>query len=135
MKILFDTNVVISSLLTKGMSFEVLKYAKKRHNVFVSDFVIKEVRDKLENKLKFSDKEIEKALSFLNTHFQNVEVEKIERVCRDREDDNILSAALKIKADVIITGDDDLLVLKRYKSIDIIKPSDFWRYEIEKQGD
>ena len=133
MKILFDANVIISALIVKGVSFEVVKYAKKKHNVFISDFIIREIKNKLKNKFKFNDKEIKKVLSFLNTYFQNAgKVENIERVCRDKEDDSILSAGLKIKADVIITGDDDLLSLKRYKSIDIIKPSDFWRYEVDK---
>lgn len=133
MKIIFDTNVIISSLIAKGVSYEVVKYAKKRHNVFISDFIIEEVKDKLKNKFNYSEQDIKKILSFLNTYFQYVgEVRETEGICRDEEDDNILFAALKIKADVIITGDNDLLVLKRYKSTDIIKPSDFWRYEIEK---
>lgn len=133
MKILFDTNVIISSFITKGVSYDVVRYAKKRHILYVSNFIIKEVKDKLKSKFKFTDKEIKQVSSFLNTYFMNVgDVKVIEKVCRDKDDNNILFAAVKEKVNVIITGDEDLLVLKKYQSIDIIKPADFWRYEFEK---
>ena len=46
-------------------------------------------------------------------------------VCRDSDDDNILAAAVGGSCDCIITGDEDLLVLKAYEGIDILSPRDF----------
>jgi predicted nucleic acid-binding protein len=46
------------------------------------------------------------------------------RVCRDADDDLVLAAALAAKADAIVTGDQDLLVLKRFKGIPILNPRD-----------
>ena len=51
---------------------------------------------------------------------------KLERqVCRDPDDDNILAASVTGDCDCIITGDKDLLVLKRYEGVDIFSPRDF----------
>jgi len=52
---------------------------------------------------------------------------------RDSDDDNILSCALNGNADLIITGDKDLLILKEFNGIPIFSPGDFWRYERKKE--
>jgi len=46
-------------------------------------------------------------------------------VSRDLKDDKFLSCAVEAKADYIITGDQDLLVLKVYKEINILTPREF----------
>jgi len=46
--------------------------------------------------------------------------------CRDKDDNIIIGTALSGNAEFIITGDEDLLVLKTYKGIDIITPREFW---------
>lgn len=46
-------------------------------------------------------------------------------VSRDRDDDVVLATAVTAKATVIVTGDLDLLVLRRYSGIDIIAPREF----------
>ena len=46
-------------------------------------------------------------------------------VCRDADDDVVLATALAAKADIIVTGDNDLLVLKEFHGIRIISPRRF----------
>ena len=48
-----------------------------------------------------------------------------ERVCRDKDDDVVLATALAGKADVIVTGDDDLPALKAFRGIRILSPRRF----------
>jgi putative PIN family toxin of toxin-antitoxin system len=50
---------------------------------------------------------------------------KITGICRDVDDDNVLACALAAKADYLVTGDADLLVLKNFRGIKIISPRDF----------
>jgi predicted nucleic acid-binding protein len=50
-------------------------------------------------------------------------------VCRDPDDDVVLATALVGKAQVIVTGDKDLIILKSYQEIPIIRPTDFWQFE------
>src|SRR4029077_12063025 len=46
-------------------------------------------------------------------------------VCRDEDDDVVLATALAGKADVIVMGDEDLLVLKKFRGIEILSPRQF----------
>jgi predicted nucleic acid-binding protein len=45
--------------------------------------------------------------------------------CRDSNDDKFLALALAIKANCIVTGDQDLLVLHPFQGIPILTPADF----------
>ena len=58
--------------------------------------------------------------------------QKIPRTSRDKDDDHILAAALKAEVDCIVTGDNDLLVLKTIEGILILPPADFWKLEQSK---
>jgi predicted nucleic acid-binding protein len=51
-----------------------------------------------------------------------------ERVCRDKHDDIVLATALAGKADFIVTGDDDLLALKKFRGIRILSPRNFLEF-------
>lgn len=58
--------------------------------------------------------------------FEVVDIqEEISGSCRDPEDDKFLACALSASADYIVSGDKDLCDMRRYKSIKIIKVSDF----------
>lgn len=48
---------------------------------------------------------------------------KVVSVCRDAKDDYLLALAKAAKADLLVTGDDDLLVLKKYGKTRIVTPS------------
>jgi len=45
-----------------------------------------------------------------------------EPICRDPDDDHVLALAIAAHADVIVTGDQDLLVLKTFQGIPILTP-------------
>lgn len=48
-------------------------------------------------------------------------------VCRDRSDNMVLEAAVAGQADYIVTGDEDLLVLRLFEGIRIVEPAEFLR--------
>ena len=50
---------------------------------------------------------------------------KTEEISRDKDDNKILECGFEGNVDFIITGDDDLLVLKKYKNIRIVKPKEY----------
>src|SRR5262249_4254721 len=54
-----------------------------------------------------------------------VELSGVVRVCRDPEDDKLLEAAIVGRADCLVTGDQDLLVLDPFQHIPILTPSRF----------
>ena len=66
------------------------------------------------------------AVGVLRTEMTIANAQKLERpICRDPDDDNIIATAVAGNCDCIITGDEDLLVLKAYEGIDILSPRDF----------
>lgn len=46
-------------------------------------------------------------------------------ICRDKKDNFLLEVALEAKAEYLVTGDNDLLVLNNFRGINILKPKDF----------
>ena len=78
----------------------------------------------------WADEVIEEIQSIIETeilpYFEVVEIkQKVHGVCRDPEDDKFLACALSGAAQFILSGDKDLTDFKRYKSIRIIKASEF----------
>lgn len=131
MKVFFDTNVVISSLVAHGHAAEVYEHCLSDHDCYTSDQVVIELEEKLDNKFGYTKLEIKTAIDFVK---QNTKVIKDyaglqEISCRDADDDNILAAAFSVGADCILTGDKDLLVLRDYKTISTISPRGFWVLE------
>ncbi|MEA5489407.1 MULTISPECIES: putative toxin-antitoxin system toxin component, PIN family [Pseudanabaena] len=54
-----------------------------------------------------------------------IEITESITICRDRKDDKFLELAINRKADYLITGDRDLLVLHPFRNIQILTPADF----------
>jgi putative PIN family toxin of toxin-antitoxin system len=131
MKVFFDTNVLVAAYATHGACNELLNHCVARHMMYTSDFVLNELTDKLLHRIKLSADETRLIIQFLRRScFIAEETPIVETICRDRDDDHILAAALCAKVNCIITGDKDLLILKKVNDIIIIKPADFWKVEI-----
>ncbi|WP_449436324.1 putative toxin-antitoxin system toxin component, PIN family [Pedobacter steynii] len=73
----------------------------------------------------FSATDIEELLETIQEYADFVEVVTKVEICRDTKDNFLLSLAHDGKADVLLTGDDDLLVLERYNKTTILTISDF----------
>lgn len=71
----------------------------------------------VENRRKF--------LRQLRSRTESVPIIQLVRECRDPEDDKILEVALNGRADVIITGDEDLLALHPWREIAIVTPAEY----------
>ena len=65
----------------------------------------------------------EELLARLAPHVEIVEIVQQVRACRDPKDDQFLEAAVNGQADVIITGDKDLLELDPFRGVAIITPA------------
>ena len=132
MRVILDTNVVIASLATRGLCHSVFELCLDRHEVILSPFLVEEIKKTLLKKIKIPEELIGEIVKYLAEHTTSMMVRDIpQKVCRDPSDARILALAKISHADYIITGDDDLLVLKKYGSTDIITPRQFW--EISKE--
>ena len=133
MRILFDTNVLISAFVTRGHSSEVFDHCLSEHMIYISPWILNEVQRTLTRKFRFPVNKTQQITRFIKGHCQVIRPRPLtKRVCRDADDDNVLAAALHAKADFIVTGDTDLLVLKSFRGIQIVSPSDFWKFESQR---
>lgn len=130
MRALLDTNVLIAAFIARGNSNEVFDHCLTSHQIITSLWILDELEEKLIGKFHFSKAEVKGVVRLIRDNAEIAEPEGLdEKVCRDADDDNILAAALAGKADCIITGDSDLLVLKNYRGIRILSPTGFWEFE------
>ena len=131
MKIFLDTNVIISAFITHGHAAELMEYCLTNHEIYTSDFIIEEVKKNLKNNFDYSDNEVSEVINFIKSNFINVgKYKKLNKIIsRDADDDNVLAAAVFKKVDCIVTGDKDLLTIRKYKNINILSPRDFWSFE------
>lgn len=130
MRILVDTNIWISIFLGSERLSEIIEDSYFRHQILTSKGILQELESILVKKLSYTHSEIQLALSFVRQRSQIVEtISRRIEVCRDPADNHILSAALSGKADCILTGDSDLLILKEFEKIPIINPSQFRTFE------
>jgi putative PIN family toxin of toxin-antitoxin system len=129
MTIVFDSNVCISAFITtSGVTKDVFLYCGERHRVVISEYIIREVSEKLHCKLGFTLQEAGEVSLFLRQHMEVVELPKAIAISvRDSKDAPIIALALSVKADFLITGDKDLLSLKKTNKTEIIQPSEFWK--------
>lgn len=128
MKVVFDTNVILSAFLTQGVSSRILLKCLEEYEVYISGWIIEEIKEKLENKFKIKKTDIKEFLEFIKDTFLIVEPRgKLPNKSRDKDDNNLLLLAEYVSAKVLVTGDNDLLVLKKYKKTRILNPRDFYR--------
>lgn len=128
MKILFDANVIISGFVSQGYSFDVIKDAAGKHEVYCTEYLLKETQKSLSAKFPLSGETINSIINTVKKQFiKGKTADTVERISRDPKDDQVLADAVINEIDVIITGDKDLLELKNYKGIKIIMPKDYWK--------
>ena len=135
MKLVFDTNVVFSAFATHGLADSIFEFCLQQHTVVLSDHILGELEKNFLKKLKMPPDKIQAVLSFLKEFCLIANAKKLKRnVCRDLEDDKILGLAINAGVDFIITGDKDLLVLKKFESIAIVTPREFWKISRNKRN-
>lgn len=128
-RIVLDSNVILSAALFKASpTRQALDKAINNGQVILSEPTLAELYEICERP-KF-DKYLSKISrdQFLHDFIavtENVEIVERFSACRDRKDDKFLELAVNGNADLIITGDRDLLVLNPFRNIKIITPSYF----------
>ena len=128
MKAVFDTNVLIAAFMTEGLCSGLLIRARKQaFKLVLCDDIIQEFEGILMKKFKLTSIDISEISTIVSEAASEIlpEPGRIPNICRDPNDDMIIACAIDAAADYIVTGDEDLLILKRYKDIVIINPRNF----------
>lgn len=125
MIIVADTNVLIAALVAKGLCAEVVLHAIRQRALVSSHLLLDELDDTLRRKFEVTPA-VGRFLELLRRDIRLVEPVVLPRqVCRDADDDVVLGTAVSAGADLIVTGDQDLLILKAYQRIRIVTPRQY----------
>ena len=130
MRLMIDTNVIIAAFISHGVCNELLEHCVINHDVVLSSFILDELKDKLTDKFKFTTRDATAVVSLLKSRCSVVRTQSLPSpVSRDPDDDNIIATAISGACALIITGDKDLLDLKKAGDSLIVSPDQFWQIE------
>ena len=132
MRIVIDTNVVLSALLWRGTPYELFQCIRRRASVqlFTSAALLQELGEVLARPLPSKRLSILgiAAHQVLTNYIDAVElvrpVATLRVVAADPDDDHVIAAAIAAQADLLISGDHDLLALGTHQGIRIVSPAE-----------
>lgn len=126
MRTFLDTNVLVADFATRGLCEDVLRSVLAKHRLLTSEFVLEELRRVLTEKLRMPQREAARVCEFIR---QNAEVVAPETPAtlpeKDLDDRWILAAAIQGQADILVSGDRDLLEIDE-TAVAIVSPRGFW---------
>ena len=132
MRVVFDTNVVVSGFLWSGAPHQALRIATERRvDAITSEALVDELRDVLKRDKfhKFREhlqKTPEQLVADYLRYTNVIEPAVIPKdAVRDVKDVKVLAAAVGGQATYIVSGDEDLLSLKSYAGILTLNVRDF----------
>ncbi len=131
LKVILDTNVLVSSILFGGEFQKILDSLKanKFSLIFSKDTFQEFVKVLHYPKFKLTEEEIESIIAFYVLPYSkiidDITIKLNEDVCRDKHDIKFLELVLSAKADYLITGDKDILEIKNNFKFKILTPKEF----------
>ncbi len=130
-RLVIDTNVLVSALLWQGTPGRVVALAgEKEVQLFTSRALLDELaatltKKKLAKYVAATGLTAEQMLANYRRISTTVTARQLdERVSRDADDDAVLACAIAARADLVVSGDDDLLVLQSFKGIAIVSAAE-----------
>jgi len=127
MRVLLDTNVIVSAVTTRGLGADVFRAVLAAHELVTCSQVIQEVRRILSLKFGVPEQLIAEYLELIGQEAIVAEPEDPPDLPLQNQDDaEIVAAAFGAQAEVLVTGDHELQSLKNIGKVRIISPRAFW---------
>ena len=126
MRVVYDTNVYVSGSFWEGPPKELIKAAINREvELVVSEAILEELSKVLQGSLGVTSDETSAIIRDI-VMISTVAYPRISlNVVRDKKDNRVLECAVEGRCDYLVTGDSDLLVLRRYNDVRIVTPKEF----------
>jgi putative PIN family toxin of toxin-antitoxin system len=132
LRVFLDNNVLVSAFTTRGLCSDILRTVLTEHDLTIGAAVVDELRRVLK-RFGLPKPQIEEIVEFLDVYVSStVPVSRRLPPVRDPDDALILAQAVGTGAEVLGTGDKDLLVIAAESPIKILSPREFW--EMAKKG-
>ena len=132
MRAVVDTNILIRALIKpQGTVGPVLgrlvagDYVLIYSEPLLSELLAKLILPRIRQKYHITDEAVQRTLALIALRGERVRPARSVRVCRDPKDNMLIEAALAGQAEYTVTGDDDLLVLKRFEGAHMVGPRAF----------
>lgn len=128
MKVFLGTNVLVSGFATRGLCADVIRLVLAEHQLITADVVLNELKRALKHKIELPGEQIQEILTFLESQTVQPKPKSLSSISvRDENDQWVLASVLAAKADVLVTGDKDLLdVASQVADLVITDPRGFW---------
>ena len=131
MRVVLDTNVLISGVIATGVPHELLvKGFHQEYQIVVSVETLSEFREtllKYPDRFHMSESEVQQEVELVRYFSEFVDpAETITAVEADPDDDKFLEAAVAGNVDYLVSGDSHLLDLESFRGIDIVEPRTFY---------
>jgi len=126
MRIVLDANVIVAAFAARGLCESVMEVCLSEHEIVLCEGLLDEILESLVQKIRLPSGVVDGIGELLREHatmFNPIPIAS--GVCRDPDDIKVLGLAVASKADCIVTGDKDLLVLKKFEGIAILSPRSF----------
>jgi uncharacterized protein len=127
-RVFLDTNVLASAFGTRGLCSDVLRLAPAEHELVTAEIVIEELRGVLGRKFAVPARTVAEVEAFLRGYHVEPKPRSLPSLpLRDRNDLLVVGSALGAGADVLVTGDREMLALKKKSAgLEIVGPREFW---------
>ena len=127
-----DTNILLRAVIkpagTVGPVITRLRdgdYALVYSQSLIDELLAKLALPRIREKYHLSDGDIDDLLALIALRGELVSPTRTVKVCRDPKDDMFIEAALAGQAEVVVTGDEDLLILKRFETVGFVTSREF----------
>lgn len=128
MRVVIDTNIWIHLLISKKLTFLEEIIARPDTELLFSEELLGELREVLTRQKfqkYFYQDEITEFLLLLESRYSLIEVDSPIDVCRDVKDNFLLALCIDGKADYLVTGDSDLLIIEKFQATQVLRLSEF----------
>lgn len=127
MRILLDTNVLVAAFATRGFCNDILQIVLAQHQLLVGETVLQELEHILASKLGVPREHVSEVVGFIREHADVVTpVEPATWPATGPADRWIAAAAIRGTADILVTGDKDLLDAAPVEGLRIVSPRGLW---------
>lgn len=133
MKVFLDTNVLVSAFTTRGLCADLFRSILAEHELVCGKPILDELERVLVERFHVPQPTVDDILALLQDHPVTAVPATLPDVdIRDADDLRVLASALGSKADILVTGDQDLLVVEQVGGLRIVSPRGFW--ELSRQS-
>ena len=127
MRVFFDTNVLVSAYATRGLCADLVRFVLAQHELVTGEVNLEELRRVLGDRFRAPAQRLDAIESELRAETVVPRPSEPSSVpVRDPDDRWVLASALRADADLLVTGDRDLLAVADQVSIPIVDPRGCW---------